>query len=137
MSSWTKFHELRQGGDVRLAKLEYRAEKADMELQYIGRLFWQQYKVLKERIKDANQKYIDRLRELGFEIERDMEVVFHVVQEPAYESVIVVDPRYNQLIEQLQYIADNDYLNPVGQKVQEILLFQKQSVPVDPLGEGL
>ena len=126
MEVWDKYHEFRKGGDMKLAKLERRAENAQLELYYLGRLFWQQKEILVKRIDDANKKFVKRMLELGFEFESGHEVIFYPVSMPAVmESVPNIDARYFDLIKKLQYIADNEPTTPVGQKMREILEDEK------------
>lgn len=123
---WDKYHEFRKGGDMKLAKLERRAENAKLELYYLGRLFWQQKAILVKRIDDANKKFVERMKELGFEIEPGCEVAFYPEQLPAViESVPNIDAKYFDLIKKLQYIVDNEPNTPIGQKIRDILEDEK------------
>jgi len=120
--TWDKYHKLREGGDTKLARLEFNAERANIQLHYLGSLYWKQHKILTEKINHCNTEFVKRLKELGFEIEPYCEVVFHPVSTSASPDTIPnINEKYDELVSELKYIADNDYMNPVGLKIRAIL----------------
>lgn len=128
MDIWKKYHELREGGDTKLARCEQRAEKANLELHYLGRLFWQQHEILTTRRNDANVKFVERLRELGFEINKSDEVLFYPAVSPAIVTEIPnIHEKYDELIKRLQYLADEKEPTSLGIALREVLKVESET----------